>query len=375
MQPNYLIIADPDSMRYSLFRRDLLAWWQRVGVTPDIQTISWKDVCMLDGQIQHLMPARRSLLRIESPARDFSIIRELMRAGQRELGEAPSDWTEGRHGWIASPKLIFRGLRSCLLGIRASLQSQPQIMSPANPEHLALLFDKNEVSSRLADAGLPVPESFRPSGNVESMIAELKARKWEKAYVKLAYGSCASGIVVLEALWSRISGITTVKSLDGLFYNTFDVRRVDGDELVSILNFILNEDAIVQNSVTKTRIADRNFDIRVVVLASEVAAVVSRVSRHPMTNLHLGGQRGDIEECRRQIGHRNWLDAMDYCRQAAALFELPCVGIDVAFDRHTGKPFILEMNSFGDFFPNWRDAAGQTIHDREIEESARLLTE
>jgi glutathione synthase/RimK-type ligase-like ATP-grasp enzyme len=281
-----------------------------------------------------------------------------------------SEWDEGVNGWIASPNLIFHGLQSCLHGIGATLLSQKQILSPASPKHTALLFDKNETSSRLRAVGIPVPECFQPAGDADSLIEQLRSRRWSKAYVKLAYGSCASGIVVLEPLVDPCSGLTTVKEIDGLYYNTFDVRRVVGEELTSILNFVLKETATVQTAIPKTRIGNRNFDLRVVVLGGTVIAVVCRVSRHPMTNLHLGGQRGDVEECRRQIGQRHWLDAMDDCVHAASLFDLPCVGIDVAFDRNSGSPFILEMNSFGDFFPNWKDSSGRSIHELEIEQSA-----
>jgi glutathione synthase/RimK-type ligase-like ATP-grasp enzyme len=205
------------------------------------------------------------------------------------------------------------------------------------------------------------------------LLDELRQRNWSKVYVKLAYGSCASGIVVLEPLAESPRGITTVKEINQQFYNTFDARWVLGEELTSILNFILTERATVQRAVPKTKLADRNFDLRVVVLGGKVIAIVCRVSRFPMTNLHLGGQRGKIDECRRLIGQRHWLDALDHCVDAASLFELPCVGVDVAFDRYSGKPYILELNSFGDFFPNWQDKSGKSIHTLEIEPTSHLF--
>lgn len=374
MTPAYVVIADPDSMRYSFYERDLRMFWNSRGITPEIQVISWRDVCGADGHIGRFLPQHRALLRIESPARDFAVIRELLRAGQRSLGQSVSEWTEGANGWIASPKLIFHGLQASLRGIAQTLSTHRHIASPARPEHVALLFDKNETSSLLGKAGIPVPESFQPEGDADSLISELRIRGWSKAYVKLAYGSCASGIVVLEPLSDCCSGVTTVREIDGLYYNTYDVRRVQGTELTSILTFILNETATVQKAVPKARIADRNFDLRVVVLGGQVIATVCRMSRHPMTNLHLGGQRGDIEESRRCVGQRRWLDAMDSCVQAADLCDLPCVGIDVAFDRGSGEHFILEMNSFGDFFPNWKSPSGRTIHELEIEHSVSYFS-
>ena len=106
-------------------------------------------------------------------------------------------------------------------------------------------------------------------------------------------------------------------------------------------------------------------------IQGKVAATVFRVSPHPMTNLHLGGRRGDEAACRRVIPQRYWLDGLDACVEAAELFDLPAVGIDLAFNKADYAPTILEVNAFGDFFPNWNNADGQSLHTLEIAATAR----
>jgi len=58
---------------------------------------------------------------------------------------------------------------------------------------------------------------------------------------------------------------------------------------------------------------------------------------------------------------------MDHCRSAARLFGMASLGIDLAFDRETNQGQILEINSFGDFLPHWRDERGRSLHRIEIE--------
>ena len=86
-----------------------------------------------------------------------------------------------------------------------------------------------------------------------------------------------------------------------------------------------------------------------------------------MTNLHFDGRRGDVERCRSVIPTRVWLDAMDSCVEAAALFDAHMVGVDLVFERSFFRHFLLEVNAFGDFFPGWKDNRGRTIYRVQLE--------
>ncbi|MEZ6125153.1 MAG: STM4014 family protein [Planctomycetaceae bacterium] len=368
--PGYVLIADPGSMRFEFYHRELLNFWKARGVTPEIHIVDWRDVAQRDGRIGPLLPSGRSLLRVESPARDPGVIETLLDAGQRAKALSAPAAKNPQHGWIASPALLYAGLCLCLNGLSETLQASPQIQSAASPADIAVLFDKNETTRRLLAAGLPCPETFAPTGNADELLDELHRRGWQKAYVKLSHGSCASGIAVVSTE-APPTAITTVTQSDGDFFNTSAVYEASGRHLTKILEFIIQESATVQQAIPKTQVAGRNFDIRAVVIGGDVVATVFRVSSHPMTNLHLGGARGDADLCRRMIPTRHWLDAMDHCVEAARLFKLPAVGVDLAFHRDTCQPYLLELNAFGDFFPNWTNADGRSIHSMEIENTAR----
>jgi hypothetical protein len=117
------------------------------------------------------------------------------------------------------------------------------------------------------------------------------------------------------------------------------------------------------------QIDGQNFDVRVVCVYGRPVASIFRLSSGPMTSLQLGGRRGDFARCRAAIPSRDWLDALDHCVGAAGCFDSAIAGVDLVFERGFNRHFILEVNAFGDFFPGWTNAEGQSIHAREIGET------
>ena len=179
------------------------------------------------------------------------------------------------------------------------------------------------------------------------------------------------GIVQLTGSGPYLASTTTVAFVDGQFYNTRHLQKLQGENLWRVINFILAEGAILQAAIPMAQVWGQNFDVRVVCLYGEPIATIFRVSSHPMTNLHLGGRRGDWAECRAVIPTREWLDGLDHATSAAACFDSAIAGVDLLFERGTFKPFVLEVNAFGDFFPGWLNSSGQAIPHLEIEATAR----
>jgi hypothetical protein len=144
-----------------------------------------------------------------------------------------------------------------------------------------------------------------------------------------------------------------------------------GPPLERAADFLLGEGAFAQQGISLAQIDGQNFDVRVVCIHGRSAACIFRLSPGPMTNLHLGGRRGDFAACRAAIPTRDWLDAVDHCAEAAGCFDSAIAGVDLAFERGFHRHFVLEVNAFGDFFPGWTSADGQSVHALEIGETAR----
>src|SRR5262249_56456638 len=147
----------------------------------------------------------------------------------------------------------------------------------------------------------------------------------------------------------------------------------EGEGLREVLGFRMGEGVCVQQGIRMAQIDGQNFDVRVVVIHGQPEFTIFRLSGQPMTNLHLGGRRGDVAECRSRIPPRAWLDGLDCAVEAARQYHSAAVGVDLLFESGYLRHYVLEVNAFGDFFPNLRDARGRTVHRAEIEATARAL--
>lgn len=70
-----------------------------------------------------------------------------------------------------------------------------------------------------------------------------------------------------------------------------------------------------------------------------------------MTNLHLGGRRGDLAAAVRAAGPA-WAEALRTCERAAACFPgTLCVGVDLLPAVGWRRFAVAEVNAFGDLLP------------------------
>jgi hypothetical protein len=198
-------------------------------------------------------------------------------------------------------------------------------------------------------------------------------RGWPTVYLKLNTGSSATGIIAVGAEATHCYGTTTLAEIGGRFFNSRRLLHLTGQPLTRAAEFLFAEGAFAQQGIPMAQIDGQNFDVRVVCVRGRPAASIFRLSSSPMTNLHLGGRRGDFARCRAAIPTRDWLDALDHCADAAACFDSAIAGVDLVFERGYGRHYVLEVNAFGDFFPGWADARGRSVHELEIEESAERI--
>jgi glutathione synthase/RimK-type ligase-like ATP-grasp enzyme len=233
------------------------------------------------------------------------------------------------------------------------------------------MFDKNLTCERLRRANLPVPATFLAASTPGGLLGQIRGHRWLTTYVKLNTGSSASAIAVVSASQEPPSAVSTVVRMRGEFWSTRRLQRHRGDDLEAVLAFLLREGVCVQKGIRMAQIDGQNFDVRVVVIHGRPAFTVFRLSPNPMTNLHLGGSRGDPKACRAAIPTRAWLDALDHCVEAARLYRVAMVGIDLLFESGYARHYLLEVNAFGDFFPGLSDEQGRGVHRVQVEETAR----
>lgn len=377
MGPRYIVITNPLGLRWKAYGAELERYWRERGAPAEVVVVPWAEVAPRDGDLDGLAafdgPA---IVRVESPGRDWEVTRQLLCAGSRAEGAPDDGWLalEYQKGRQVRPGLQFAGFRRVLQGLHRSFQKRPHLRPTACPLDIAAMFDKNATCARLARAGVPVPPTWEEApGDAEGLLGRLERERWPTAYVKLNSGSSASAIAVVrrdeQALWATSSLVR----IGADYYSSRRLARHEGDALRGVLAFLIAEGACVQQGVRMAQVDGSNFDVRVVVIHGRPAFTIFRLSHLPMTNLHLGGARGDPARCRAALPTRAWLDGLDACVEAAAQYRSAAVGVDLLFEAGCMRPFVLEVNAFGDFFPNLTDEHGRGPHRVEIEETARLL--
>jgi hypothetical protein len=191
----------------------------------------------------------------------------------------------------------------------------------------------------------------------DEVRAAMRERGWPTVFVKLTSGSSASCVAMLtsqDAAEHAIEHVvTTVEDTGRARFNTRKLQRLTSRERIDrVLGFILGEGAIVERAIPKAKLDGAWFDLRVLAIAGEAAFVVMRTSPHPITNLHLGGQRGDVDALRARIAPAAWDAAMASAvavQRATGAFH---VGVDLMFEPDLVHHRVLEGNAFGDLLPN-----------------------
>jgi hypothetical protein len=245
-----------------------------------------------------------------------------------------------------------------------------------NPvESIIDLFDKRVTSRMYRTRGIPVPRALEGMRSPEALHVAMAREGIDRAYVKLSCSSSASCLAILDApTKSAPHGTlrTTIEIAPTGWYNSRRVRRYVADDHVNaILEFLLREGSQVEESVAKARLDGAFFDCRVLVVAGEPAFTVVRTSTHPITNLHLGGRRGDVARMESVVPEHVREASLKSCREIHEAHGALHVGVDVMYEADLRGHRVLEANAFGDLLPNLT-REGLSVYEWEIRAALEL---
>jgi hypothetical protein len=164
--------------------------------------------------------------------------------------------------------------------------------------------------------------------------------------------------------------MTTSVELHGeALYNSLKIRTyTDSSAQSSIVDSLAADGLFAEQWIPKASKGGA-FDFRVFVVAGRPEHTVMRVSQSPLTNLHLGNQRGDLEAFR--ASQPQAFEAVqDAAVLAASGFSALSCGVDVALEAAMKRAYVLETNAFGDLLPNvYID--GKDTYTRSLEEALK----
>ena len=353
MRLPFVILGNPENRRVTLFQAAL----QTQGFSP-ARVVSWREF-LRDPKSLADVKVEQCWFRIDSAGEDFEVERALLRLGAKaarargvsSVSAKAIDALVDDRGRILAPRQAHLGFEVALRRIARLLGKRPgwRALNPV-PDILEL-FDKRKTSARYAAEGIPVPESLGKIDTVAQLDARMAKEDVPTVFVKLSSGSSASCLGIYQRTAQAFH--TTIEQADTGWYNTLRIQHVrDRARIHELLTFLLEEGAQVERSIPKARFDGAYFDLRVLCVAGEPAFVVVRQNQHPITNLHLGGWRGDLDALKAAIPAPEWDAAMGSCRKVAALYRSLHLGIDLMFEPGWAGHRILEANAFGDLLPN-----------------------
>lgn len=353
--PDWWVIGNPGNRRVHLFQAAL----QQAGLAP-ARCVSYQD--FLDrgpAALEEIAPG--SVVRLESPGECFPVEQRILALG----GVAGAMALTEERGRIHHPGRWFAGFTRLMAGLRQAL---PQVRWFNHPDDIVTLFDKPCCKALLAPHTLPPCPTFASAAAFRTWA---RAQPRGRFFVKLNYASSASGILAYdhnrrsgeELAYSTVERVPTPQGAK--YFNSLKIARYrDGREIGAILDFLFAQGALVEPWIPKAAHAGMAYDLRVLAIAGQRQHAIARLSRSPMTNLHLGNRRCPVEAL--ELDEARWRQIDTLVAQTMAHFPRSLyAGLDVLLPRHGGAPVLLEANAFGDLLPELKHQ-GRCTYQAEI---------
>ena len=363
-----MILGNPENRRVIGFCEALHNAGERFGV------YSWQAFLEWPRRLLDAALSDDVYLRIDTLGENIPVQQRLLEHGR--WAGPPGRWKVAsasdiatlpeRFGILLCPHQQHRGFLAALRNVDELAPGHWRMLNPTAT--IRLCFDKRESAKTIATLGLPIPEVY-PVDVVED-LPEIPGG----VVIKLSSGSSASGLGIWRRGRMGMELFTTMEYLGrGRIYNSLRPRAYRGKIARELVALILNEGVHVERFVPKAEMDGQNFDLRVLLVAGEPAFTVIRQSRHPITNLHLGGTRGDLARLAEVIPEGRITAMYEAMRVLGRAIPGLHLGVDVMFDRdpEPGTPGfrILEINAFGDLLPGLTRTFGGRewgVYDWEI---------
>ena len=134
----------------------------------------------------------------------------------------------------------------------------------------------------------------------------------------------------------------------GRLVNTKRLRKfTDRKEVLSMAEQLLRLDCVVERWYAKAEHKGFSYDLRAVVQDGRIDFILARLSKGPITNLHLNNHPLRWQEL--GLTPKTMDSIAELCIRAAGCYKgLRSVGIDILLEKGSLRPRIIEMNGQGD---------------------------
>ncbi len=233
-----------------------------------------------------------------------------------------------------------------------------------HPRSIRELLNKRTCKDRLRKAGVPVTKALEEEiHNGEQLLEVMERESVPQVFLKPVKGSGAAGAAAFR--YRKRTGqmaLYTCGAEDpdtGCLVNTRRLRQfTDRRQVFSLLDRLLAVDCVAERWYAKAEHRGFSYDLRAVIQEGKVDVILARLSKGPITNLHLNNHPLPVQDLDLPPGVLGQVEAL--CERAAGQFQgLKSAGIDILLEKNTLRPRVIEMNGQGDLI--YQDIYGENI--------------
>lgn len=284
--------------------------------------------------------------------------------------------------WESARLHVFPGLmEEYLKGLEEleKLAEDTGIRFLNHPRDIRALLDKRACKARLLQSGLSVTEEILPAGegeevflagsakrafsagsteksfsvrNAEQLFAAMEAGRAGQVFIKPNLGSGALGVTAFRVQWkSGRMVLYTCAAWDSVHHclvNTKKLQRMEDRKMIFVLlNQLLQLDCVIERWYAKAEHGGYTYDLRAVMQDGRMDFLLARLSKGPVTNLHLNNRPLPAKELKLPAAVLDSVEEL--CRRAVGLYPgIRSAGVDILLEKGSLTPRIIEMNGQGD---------------------------
>ncbi|MBP2655814.1 MAG: glutathione synthase/ribosomal protein S6modification protein [Firmicutes bacterium] len=357
MNTHFLLIGDASGRRLNGF----VECFKKLG-TSSYQVITWQEY-FDDFLVFSRKLRENTIVRLEPPEKDMEIYRAILKLGEvdNRLSNAEIDDIDFSQFPIIAPGQWYAGFTKLITDIAqtCSVHADKKILMMQDHCEALAMMDKRQTYDRLAakakEYSYYLPAKLEAPLRVKE-FREMYGGQVLKCFIKLRYGSGGTGILAYknnprlneETLWTSLK--VEIRGGKKFFYSGRKIAFItDKAKIGELIEWVLANGAHIETWIPKAAYQGTHFDTRVLVAAKTPQYFITRLSKTPITNLHLGNQRRNSSE----VFTAGQLAVLS---QAAAdvmkVFNKSLyAGIDIVCSPGY-KPYVIDVNPFGDLFHN-----------------------
>ena len=371
MKNTFLIIGDNKGRRIKTFAGCL----EKEGDFPYF-ILDWTDLLENPRIIEKFLE-KSNIVKIEPPEKNTEIYRKFLKFGngaEKILFEEKKNRAENNE-IITAPGIWFDGVKNVFGKMAEIFDKYKKTYLMCDINELLIMMDKKSTYEYLsgAERNFYLPERTQDFQNYDEFFETVK-NKTVKYFIKLRSGSGSTGVLAYsynakldeEKVFTSLNYSLEKNKLE--FFSTYRVKMYTEKNVIkNMVNWIIENGAHIEKWIPKLTYEKYGFDTRVFVAGKKAEYMLSRLSTGPITNLHLKNMRKEsrefMEEEQLKLISRASEDVMNIFDRSLY------AGIDVLLSNNM-KPYIIDVNPFGDLFNNLIDSP-ENVYYAEIREALK----